>query len=300
MLAGVAHDALYCWTRSRDWRQSGLRGQITAPTFHPGGRTLAYCELPPYTAQRGWQTVDGERFAGVRLYPLTSAGEFEPDRLPLTPLGPPPPSPYVWLRGLVFAPDGQTLLTSRRERRGLFTPAETIIMHWHFTRAGDRWRVSDATPGRTVAERGAALLGESHLALAGEWGVQLCPLEPTTSPLAVPDLSKAWLVKVAPRGELVAAVDTRHLYVWQLRKENPRWRWRIAPQGVTALAFSPDGRMLAVGEGTQTVAFREPLSGGLVAEYDFGVGPVQSLAYAPDGLTLAVAGRDGLVVVDVG
>ena len=31
---------------------------------------------------------------------------------------------------------------------------------------------------------------------------------------------------------------------------------------------------------------------------DFGVGPVTALAYAPDGLTLAVAGRNGAVVVD--
>jgi WD40 repeat protein len=48
MLAAVASDVVYCWTRGRNWEKSGLKfepGQITAVAFHPTGRTLAYAAL---------------------------------------------------------------------------------------------------------------------------------------------------------------------------------------------------------------------------------------------------------------
>jgi WD40 repeat protein len=105
-------------------------------------------------------------------------------------------------------------------------------------------------------------------------------------------------VAAAPRGELVAAAEATRIRVWSLREPKPVAAWPLPPPSGLALAFSPDGRTLAAGHAGRTVALFDPLTGQCRAEYDFGVGPVHSLAYAPDGMTLAVAGRNGLVVVD--
>ena len=85
-----------------------------------------------------------------------------------------------------------------------------------------------------------------------------------------------------------------------LRRPKPVSEWWHPPGDCNALAFSPDGRALAVGRQSRTVTFLDPFTGEPTASFDFGVGPVRSLAYAPDGLTLAIAGDRGLVVVDVG
>jgi hypothetical protein len=47
-------------------------------------------------------------------------------------------------------------------------------------------------------------------------------------------------------------------------------------------------------------AVLRPARGNFGDKYDYGVGRVEAMAFAPDGLTLAVAGKNGLVVVDVG
>ena len=171
MLAGIGNKGLHCWNRNQEWVQSGIRHRgISHAVFHPNGRTLAYSAYPAYPSyvrERDPEAAAAEEFAGIRLHPLTSMSEFDPEILPSPPGEPAPRFNTVWTKGLVFTPDGRTLLTSTDEDRGIFSRSQTIIFHWHFTPSGDRWLVADATPGRTVAERGAALVGTACLALAG-------------------------------------------------------------------------------------------------------------------------------------
>ena len=64
-----------------------------------------------------------------------------------------------------------------------------------------------------------------------------------------------------------------------------------------ALAFSPDGRVLATADGDGRVAFWDPATGELVRAFEWGIGPVWSVAFAPDGLTCAAGGDDGRLIV---
>jgi hypothetical protein len=58
---------------------------------------------------------------------------------------------------------------------------------------------------------------------------------------------------------------------------------------ITALAYSPDGKQLAVG-GYRAVFFWDTTTGKPTAALTHLAGPVQALAYRPDGVQLAVAG----------
>jgi WD40 repeat protein len=83
------------------------------------------------------------------------------------------------------------------------------------------------------------------------------------------------------------------------------------PERIDALAFTPDGRRLLTGTATGSIRqwlvperLLPDLSGdGLEwfdspeREYDWGFGPVTTLAVAPDGLTAAAGSIDGRVVV---
>ncbi len=65
-----------------------------------------------------------------------------------------------------------------------------------------------------------------------------------------------------------------------------------------ALAASPDGRTLLAGGRSGAVECYDARTRALRGRHDFGVGPVHALAFAPDGLTFAVAGEGGLAVCD--
>jgi WD40 repeat protein/DNA-binding SARP family transcriptional activator len=65
---------------------------------------------------------------------------------------------------------------------------------------------------------------------------------------------------------------------------------------VYAVAVSPDGRLLAVGDAAGTVTIFDASSRQRLGEYQLGAGPggglVQTLSFSPDGRTLAVTGHE--------
>ncbi len=71
-------------------------------------------------------------------------------------------------------------------------------------------------------------------------------------------------------------------------------------QGVVGLAFSPDGRVLAVGarEGFEDVVMLWEVASGALVETLYGFnGAVNDLAFSPDGELLAAGANDGLIQV---
>ena len=63
------------------------------------------------------------------------------------------------------------------------------------------------------------------------------------------------------------------------------------------LAFSPDSNRLLSGGMDQTVRLWDVNARQLIAEWDWKIGDVNRVAFAPDGMTAAAAGSNGLVVV---
>lgn len=304
-----------CWTRSRDWDATGIehRGPLTGLAFHPSGRTLAYAGIsssfwnpqpqppaprpvtgPPTEWRRRLAKEAPRPFTGVHFHPLGEIDEFVPNRAYVPWEAESGPRPDTWARGLHFTPDGRFMLAAHVQPSG-GADAPVGVFHWHFTESEGVWMLTETTATRGDTAGGAALVG-GWLALAGAWGVTACPLESTVG-LFVPDVASAKAV-AASRDERIATSDGLETRIWSLRQAEPIAVVKSAGGAVNALAFSPDGRTLAIGHTSGTVVFADAPTGGAQAERDFGVGWVTALAYAPDGLTLAVAGGKGAVVVD--
>ncbi|MEC8653661.1 MAG: c-type cytochrome domain-containing protein, partial [Planctomycetota bacterium] len=97
---------------------------------------------------------------------------------------------------------------------------------------------------------------------------------------------------LAPRGDLVAVGGTRRR-VRVFRVSDGAALWQHAHDDwVTAMAFSPDGKMLATGDRQGGVVIREADNGREVHDFKGADGVVTSLAFSPDAASLATAGAD--------
>lgn len=73
------------------------------------------------------------------------------------------------------------------------------------------------------------------------------------------------------------------------------------PKQVNAVTVTPDGRRLLTASHDGSIRAWDADTGAPGASFDWGIGPVTALAFAPDGLTCAAGRADGHVVVwDVG
>jgi WD40 repeat protein len=101
----------------------------------------------------------------------------------------------------------------------------------------------------------------------------------------------------APNGRTLAVAGNLDVSAWEVAVG--RERLRVARPGASPVrvAFSPDGRLMAVGANSGAVIVLNATDGWEVAELAGCPGGVSALAFAPDGKTLATAGTDGAVLI---
>jgi len=100
----------------------------------------------------------------------------------------------------------------------------------------------------------------------------------------------------SPNGKLLAGgFDTGQAFLWNVQSRRLETSFRAGPSTL-GVAFSPDGRMLAVAEGAETavwnLADRRKL---YTVNVDDGYGASKALAFSPDGRSLATGGGNGIV-----
>ncbi len=98
--------------------------------------------------------------------------------------------------------------------------------------------------------------------------------------------------------QLVASTE-RAILVWDVVADQRVFKSAGFAKELSALAVSPDRRRLLAGSRDGTVRVWDTTTFDELARYDWQVGKVNALAFAPDGLTAAVAGDSGVVVWDV-
>jgi serine/threonine protein kinase/WD40 repeat protein len=90
------------------------------------------------------------------------------------------------------------------------------------------------------------------------------------------------------------------LQAWALRGDRATTMWRAPGLRPSALALSPDGQTLAVGDRGATVLLLDAATGKEKSRIAPGAepdGPATALAFAPDGMTLAVGTRTGSILI---
>lgn len=82
----------------------------------------------------------------------------------------------------------------------------------------------------------------------------------------------------------------------------PSWAWRTTirhSREVESLAFHPAGELLAITDGTPDVTFWNTTTETKMGTWNWRIGKVRGVAFAPDGLTCVVGGVGRFAVFDV-
>lgn len=100
----------------------------------------------------------------------------------------------------------------------------------------------------------------------------------------------------SPNGDTLAVTNAKNVLLLPPDLSAPRLTL-AHPKQVNAVAFTPDGRRVLTTSTDKLVRVWDVTTGQLVTSYDWNVGVTNAIAVAPDGLTAAVSGQSGRVVL---
>jgi WD40 repeat protein len=272
----------------------------------------------------------GNRFAAAgqdgTLWTFDAQSGRETGRIPVATRG------DFWVMAMAVSPDGKTLATCGTEKAirlwdagtlAPLGPPAALAGHTHeigsiaFVDGGEAVatasedglvNVWEAASGRKLGQLGDRRLVGASLAASADGSIVAVASEKPSLDVfdararkligvfadrlvamhAVAVSPDGSLVAVAQRHDTVRVLETRSGIERCVVKFNPR-QYADVP-----LAFSPDGRSLAIGSGDpdkKFVGLVDTTSGALLAELPGRAEGYHALAFAPDGLTLAVSRR---------
>lgn len=101
----------------------------------------------------------------------------------------------------------------------------------------------------------------------------------------------------SPCGGLLAATSGPTLWVWRVPAGEVVLQRAIDARHVQSCAFSPDGRTLATAHNDALVRTYETTTWTETGAYDWGIGPLVDVVFAPDGMKAAASSKRGQIVV---
>jgi WD40 repeat protein len=196
----------------------------------------------------------------------------------------------------VVSPDGKLLYValflplwspSGHEHEIRVFAADSLQLRYAFGRGqSPLWRLAISTSGDRLAVSGYD--GLKVWNVATKRPAELLVLE--RPPRLVRDFA------LSNDGTRLATVDTSGLTIWDVTSGEQVVRSGKHRRAVLAVACSPTKPVLATGDNAGQV-FLWDYTGHVLTRYDWGLGEVYGLAFAPDGLRCAVADEKGKVVV---
>ncbi|MFO0845490.1 MAG: WD40 repeat domain-containing protein [Gemmataceae bacterium] len=182
--------------------------------------------------------------------------------------------------------------------RAIFTHDQSTLKRW------DATKLVETASAPAATHRVAQHPTEGWLAVRD--GATTRRLHPKTLRPAGPPLNTAGrLFAFSPCGRSLVVADGRSVWVWDLAGDRQAQRLRAPdeeyahPSGVSDLALSPDGTLLATAsDTTRSVRLWDLVSGRLLAEVPIGAGETR-LAFDPRGASFAVLADDRALVYEV-
>ena len=202
------------------------------------------------------------------------------------------------IRGIAYAPDGRTLASSSGSGADVDLLADdTLIL----------WDTVSGTPKATLPGSGAYSIAFSPdgktIATGGYEYIQLWDAvsgEPTASFQTESNIVIENLA-FSPDGKTIATASTADIRLWDVATATHKATLQGHTKSVLSLSFSPDGSTLASGSGDYTIRLWDTTTGTHKATLAGPQSPYvpQSIAFGPDGKTIAQVGYRDVLLWDV-
>lgn len=246
---------------------TGHDGRVLVSAFSPDGHTLASGSTDNTIML--WDVASGQRL-GARLKGHSN-----------------------WVRALVFSPDGETLISGS---------ADGQIILWD---VGKRQRLA----GHTAQVRGVAFSPDGQTLASGSFDHTIMLWDIASGEALGPPFTchqnSILNVAFSPDGRLASVCAGGKIGLWDVSTREllgPPLEEHSGP--IVGVAFSPDGQILASGSMDNTILLWDTstvLSAGAASRKPLGppleghTGWVMSVAFSPDGHTLASGSADNTI-----
>ncbi len=280
-IAGKGY-AISLWEATTGERRSYLSAKDDHPVLsmciHPNGEELLACSL--WVGTRHWNLKTETFRRSAR-----GSGTGEVDQILISPDGEHcffVHSPNWW--------DGYTTHVQFYSLRGRKTDHRSRQLASFGARfGGARCRSMSLTPDKRFLA--------TALQAGQQKEIRLLDLNQSRSKAV--DLGDGQAVAFSPNGELLAIAVGEQIHLLSVSDLSRISELRGHTQSVDHLAFSADGEKLLTGGEDQTVRMWDLASESEEQCYDWGIGQISRVRFAPDGMRAAAGGEKQIVIWDV-
>ena len=100
-------------------------------------------------------------------------------------------------------------------------------------------------------------------------------------------------------GRQLVSATQRAVYLWDVARQRQTKCFEVEGSKLVDMAIQPAGPLLVTAHADHTVTLRERATGRVLRSFDWKIGALQGVAFAPDGQTAALAKNGQLFVWDV-